>query len=106
MSGGQELWNQQVSSAISSQFSAQGFDVFMSGFLMGGVVSGPQKLFFQGVPAIYQRISDPEAYKEYKKNREDYVKAVVDTYNTAWNAQAEDPNSVFDLKKLNFLIFT
>jgi alkylated DNA repair dioxygenase AlkB len=104
MSGGQDLWNQQVSSAISSQFSAQGFDVFMSGFLMGGVVSGPQKLFFQGVPAIYQRISDPEAFKEYKKNREDYVKAVVNTYNTAWNAQAEDPNAIFDLKKLNFLI--
>jgi hypothetical protein len=62
MNGGPELFNASVKAGIGGQFSAQGFDVFMSGFLMGGVVSGPQKLFFQGVPALYQRVANPEKY--------------------------------------------
>ena len=104
MSGGPELFNASVRAGIGGQFSAQGFDVFMSGFLMGGVVSGPQKLFFQGVPALYQRVANPEKYAQYKQNKEDYVKSVVDTYNAVWNAQAEDPNAIFDPKKYNFLL--
>ena len=103
MNGGPELFNASVKAGIGEQFSAQGFDVFMSGFLMGGVVSGPQKLFFQGVPALYQRVANPEKYAEYKQNKEDYVKSVVDTYNAVWNTQAEDPNAMFDPKKYNFL---
>jgi hypothetical protein len=82
MAGGMALYKQSVSSAVSSQFSAQGFDTFMSGFLMGGIVSGPQKLFFQGVPAIYKRVSDPVAYAEHKaNNRTDYVNSIVKSYN-------------------------
>jgi len=103
MNGGPELFNASVKAGIGGQFSAQGFDVFMSGFLMGGVVSGPQKLFFQGVPALYQRVSNPEKYAEYKQNKENYIKSVVDTYNAVWNAQAEDPNAIFDPKRYNFL---
>lgn len=103
MNGGPELFNASVKAGIGEQFSAQGFDVFMSGFLMGGVVSGPQKLFFQGVPALYQRVANPEKYAEYKQNKENYIKSVVDTYNAVWNAQAEDPNAIFDPKRYNFL---
>ena len=103
LSGGPELFNASVNAGLGSQLSAQGFDVFMSGFLMGGVVSGPQKLFFQGVPALYQRVSNPEKYNEYKQNKENYIKSVVDTYNAVWNAQAEDPSVIFDPKKYNFL---
>lgn len=103
MNGGPELFNASVKAGIGGQFSAQGFDVFMSGFLMGGVVSGPQKLFFQGVPALYQRVANPEKYAEYKQNKENYIKSVVDTYNAVWNAQAEDPNAIFDPKRYNFL---
>jgi hypothetical protein len=104
MNGGNELFNASVKAGIGQQFSAQGFDVFMSGFLMGGVVSGPQKLFFQGVPALYQRVANPEKYNEYKQNRDNLIKSTVDTYNAVWNAQAEDPNSVFDPKRYNFLM--
>lgn len=103
MNGGPELFNASVKAGIGQQLSAQGFDVFMSGFLMGGIVSGPQKLFFQGVPALYQRVANPEKYAEYKQNKENYIKSVVDTYNAVWNAQAEDPNAIFDPKKYNFL---
>jgi hypothetical protein len=104
MNGGTELFNASVNAGIGQQFSSQGFETFMSGFLMGGIVSGPQKLFFQGVPALYQRVSNPEKYAQYKQNKEDYVKSVVDTYNAVWNEQAQDPNSIFDPKKYNFLM--
>jgi hypothetical protein len=50
LAGGIDLQNESLNSAISSQFSEQGFETFMSGFLMGGLVQGPQKIFFQGVP--------------------------------------------------------
>ena len=103
MAGGPALFGSSVKAGLGSQLSPQGFDVFMSGFLMGGVVSGPQKLFFQGVPALYQRVANPQKYAEYKQNKEDYIKSVVDTYNAVWNTQAEDPNAMFDPKKYNFL---
>ena len=103
MAGGPNLFGSSVKAGLGSQLSAQGFDVFMSGFLMGGVVSGPQKLFFQGVPALYQRVANPQKYAEYKQKRDDLVKSTVDAYNAVWNTQAEDPNAMFDPKKYNFL---
>ena len=51
--GGKDITDAAISSAVGSQFSAQGFETFMSGFLMGGVVSIPQKLLFQGMPNLY-----------------------------------------------------
>ena len=72
MAGGFELQKEMVNSAIGSQFSEEGFDVFMSGFLMGGVVQGPQKLFFQGVPAIYQRINDPQGQIDNFPKKNDF----------------------------------
>nr|MCH9793664.1 hypothetical protein [Planctomycetota bacterium] len=59
LAGGIGLFDSAVGSAIDEQFSGQGFETFMSGFLMGGIVQGPQKLFFQGLPAVYNRIKDP-----------------------------------------------
>ena len=62
---------------MGSQMNSQGLDVFMSGFLMGGVVSGPQKLFFQGLPATYNFFKGKGAFgaegaaviKEQKENK-------------------------------------
>jgi hypothetical protein len=104
LAGGSELYKASVTAGLDQQFTAQGFETFMSGFLMGGIVSGPQKLFFQGVPALYQKVSNPEKYAEYKQNKENYIKSVVDTYNAVWNTQAQDPNAVFDPKRFNFLV--
>ena len=104
LAGGSELYKASVTAGLGAQFSAQGFETFMSGFLMGGVVSGPQKLFFQGVPALYQRVSNPEKYAEYKQQKETYIKSVVDTYNAVWNARTEDPHAIFDPKNFNFLV--
>ena len=111
MAGGYDLYRESVNSAVSEQFSAQGFDVFMSGFLMGGVVSGPQKLFFQGVPAVYRAAKGKygsaeakAAYTQQNEAQENWVASVVKSYNNAWNQQAEDPSQLWDPAKLNFLI--
>ena len=113
--GGEALKNQMILSAMGDQFSSQGAGVFLSGFLMGGLVSGPQKLFFQGVPSIYNyglqeagiglaSKSQKEAYTEYKTNRETMINKVVESYNKSWDSQAIDPSSLFDLNRLNFMV--
>ena len=100
LAGGMDLFNENFSSAVGSQFSAQGFDTFMSGFLMGGVVSGPQKIFFQGIPAIYKRTTDSAGYQKHKQNRQAFVDSVVKSYNDAYTTKGE----LFDQKKFSFLI--
>jgi len=113
--GGIDLRNQMIMSAMGDQFSAEGANVFLSGFLMGGLVSGPQKLFFQGVPSIYNyglqqagiglaSKSQKEAYAEYKKNREEMIDEVVKSYNKSWDTQAYDPSDLFDLTRMNFMV--
>jgi hypothetical protein len=113
--GGEALKNQMILSAMGDQFSAQGAGTFLSGFLMGGLVSGPQKLFFQGVPSIYNyglqeagiglaSKSQKEAYAEYKTNRENMINKVVESYNKSWDSQAIDPSSLFDINRLNFMV--
>ena len=111
MAGGIDLRNQSITSAMGDQLSGEGFGVFMSGFLMGGLVQGPQKLFFQGVPAVYNWTkgnygteSMKEKYQEYKNNKEDMVQTMVDSWNKAWNSQVEDPSSLFDPNKFNFIM--
>ena len=111
LAGGVELKNQMILSGMGDQLSAEGFSVFMSGFLMGGVVQGPQKLFFQGIPAVYEGAkgkygseSQQKKYKEYQENKEDLVEKLVKTHNEAWNNQVDDPSSMFDPNKLNFLV--
>ena len=88
---------------LDSQMNERGFETFMSGFLMGGIVRGPQKLFFDSLPKLYDRVINSETYKENQDLRENYINAVMTTYNTAWNAQAEDPQAVFDLSKINLI---
>lgn len=92
-----DLMDASIKKGVMSQMSGQGAEVFLSGFLMGGLVQGPQRLFFQSIPEIYQRKTNPEAFKEYQKNRENYLKWV----NEAGNAFAEDPFDYFNERKLN-----
>ena len=111
MSGGYDLYKQSIHSAVGDQFSSQGFETFMSGFLMGGIVQGPQKLFFQGIPATYRAAKGKygsaeakAAYAQQNEAQENWLKTVVKSYNEAWNQQAEDPSQLWDPAKLNFLI--
>ena len=115
LAGGLELQNTMIQSGIGKQLSGEGFSVFMSGFLMGGVIQGPQKLFFQGVPSIYKyglneaginygSKSQNEAWAEYKTNRDEFIKKTVTAHNQAWNTHVTTPEGMFDSNKLNFLI--
>jgi len=65
------------------QISAQGLDVFLTGFLMGGAVQGPQNLIFNQGGKIYNRVTDPKGYAERKKLREDWGNHVVNSLNDA-----------------------
>jgi len=104
LAGGIDLFKENINSAVSSQFSAQGFDTFMSGFLMGGVVSVPQKIFFQGIPAIYSRVSDPKKYKQHKENRKNLVDSIIKSYNEVNELNKNDVGAIFDQNKFEFLI--
>ena len=102
--GGIQLQNDMILAGMGSQFSGQGVETFLSGFLMGGIVQGPQKLVFQGMPALYNKISDPAAYKEYQENKKQYVADLVKVHNEAWNAQSVDAGGVFDINQLSFMV--
>jgi len=111
LAGGIELRNQMILSGMGDQLSGEGMSVFMSGFLMGGAIQGPQKLFFQGVPAVYQwgkgtfgTEAMKNKYAEYKKNKADLVQTTVDSWNKAWNSQVGDPGAIFDPTKFNFIM--
>jgi len=90
-------------SGLGEQWSGQGFHTFMSGFLMGGVVSGPQKLVFEGMPMLYQRTVNKEDYDKYKIDKDNLVNGLLETMNSTWNQQADDVTSMFDAESLNFI---
>jgi hypothetical protein len=122
LAGGLELRNTMIANGIGSQLSSEGFSVFMSGFLMGGVVQGPQKLFFQGIPSIYKYGANQaasglgmdggvfgtkgqnEAWAEYKEQRDEFLADILEQHNTVWNNQIDDPTSLFDETKFNFFM--
>ena len=111
LAGGIALHRESVSEGIGEQFSSQGFETFMSGFLMGGVVQGPQKLFFQGLPAIYNKAKGKWGTQEMKddiaeqnKREDDYINAAIDHRNAAWNSNIDDPKALFDPVNLNFFM--
>ena len=90
-------------SGLGEQWSSQGLETFMSGFFMGGVVSGPQKLVFQTMPMLYQKTFNKAEYAEYKKTKEDLVNATLSSLNNSWNAQQENVDAMFDTDTLNFM---
>lgn len=74
-------WN-----AIKKEYtSAQGFETFASGFLMGGLMGVSQNVFINKVPNIYYQIKDPVKYAEYKeakaKSKADAIAGLNDMYN-------------------------
>lgn len=86
-----------IKAGLGSQMSGQGFEVFMSGFLMGGLVQGPQKAVFEFAPQMYQKYMDPKAYAKYEKERDDYVNETVKVLNEVY----ENPEEYFSPDKIN-----
>jgi hypothetical protein len=70
---------------------------------MGGVVSIPQKMVFQGMPMLYQRTFNNKKFQEYKAAKDKYYADLVDTYNKAWDKQG-NLDDFFSVDNMNFLI--
>lgn len=81
--------------ALSDQFTAQGFETFASGFVMG-MFAAP----LNGVPTVaslgYNKIFDKEKYQEYKTLRENYGK------NLAKNLNSISIPEFFDSNMMNY----
>mgnify|MGYP003625676096 FL=1 len=96
--------SEAIGKGLSSQMSGQGLHTFMSGFLMGGMVQGPQKVLFQGMPNLMRRVQDKvkgtTEVTDYKAAKEEYIKNTVDVLNKVY----QDPNLYFDPKRLNALM--
>ena len=70
----------QIRHGIDEQFSAQGFETFMSGFVMG-TFARPLNAAPQWASVGYNRIKDPAKYQEYINKRDNYGKQLAQTLN-------------------------
>lgn len=81
---------------FGNQISGKGAETFLSGFLMGGLVQGPQALAFQYAPQVakdyMERKKDPVKYQQ----RQDQRKAQQEKITNFLNKVAEDPKMLFD----------
>jgi len=79
-----------VYSNMGKQFSAQGFDTFASGFLMGGLVQ-PITRLPKWATVSYSKYFKPDQYNEYKKKKAEYTGNLVTTLNSLY----KDPLKYF-----------
>ena len=81
---------------MASQFSGQGVETFLSGFLMGGLVQGPQTLLTQSAPQAYKdfraKRKDAAAYTASEKQRADEQAQITNFLNNV----ADDPTKYYD----------
>ena len=103
--GGIELMRASALSGMNAQYTAQGFETFMSGFVMGGLVQGPQKLMFQGIPNAFQATFRSEQFKETRDQEDKLVESVVKTINEAANKMVIGENPLdFSPHTLNYIV--
>ena len=101
-------WLDSYGKGIGAQFSAQGAEVFASGFLMGGVINNVSKALTKSINYVHETVSDkraqakaakdPEFKIEYEKQKAEKEikiaeakKALVEGLNTLYS----DPNKMF-----------
>lgn len=77
-----------ITDNLKKQVSPEGFEVFMSGFLMGGMVA-PVMNTVAAVPKTYAKYRNPEAYQKAKQEKEDYINKTVNQLNELWNNTGE-----------------
>jgi hypothetical protein len=84
-------WSDSLAKATKDQMSAQGLEVFFSGFLMGGV-AGPYTKMLYGIPNVIQRMQDPKAYKQRKAEIKAYKAEIL----KAANEIGADPDAFYN----------
>jgi hypothetical protein len=98
---GTAYYKQMLSEGFGSQLSAQGAETFLSGFLMGGLVQGPQAALTQAAPQlakdIYNKYKNPQEYDRLKTERA-AERAKITNF---MNGVAADPSKVFDAMSAN-----
>ena len=90
-----------IKQGAGSQWSGQGLHTFMSGFLMGGIVQGPQRLMFDVAPNVLRwgkdKVMKTTDYADFRAERDKQIDNAVKTLNKVY----ADPSQYFDIKKLN-----
>ena len=87
-----------VGDAINKQFSAQGAETFLSGFLMGSILQAPSKMKSFMTMGYNDYFKKSQKFKDYIEERETAANEVVDHMNTMW----ENSNYLFDPRMTNY----
>lgn len=93
---GTAFFNSKLASGFGAQLSGQGVETFMSGFLMGGLVQGPQRIVTETVP---QKVGEWTASAEEKAKRKEYEAQKAkdqESITTFLNDVAADPKKFYD----------
>ena len=84
--------------AIKKQFSAQGAETFLSGFLMGSILQAPSKMKSYMTMGYNDYFNKSEKYRTYMEERESAANEVVEHMNTMW----ENSHYLFDPRMTNY----
>jgi hypothetical protein len=87
-----------VGDAINKQFSAQGAETFLSGFLMGSILQAPSKMKSYMTMGYNDYFKKSQKFKDYMEERETAANEVVEHMNTMW----ENSNYLFDPRMTNY----
>jgi len=87
-----------VGDAINKQFSAQGAETFLSGFLMGSILQAPSKMKSFMTMGYNDYFKKSEKYRTYMEEREAAANEVVEHMNTMW----ENSHYLFDPRMTNY----
>ena len=93
---GTAFFNAKLAGGFGEQMSGQGAETFLSGFLMGGLVQGPQRLLTETAPQAFSKLT---ASPEEKAKRAEYEarKAKDQEQITNFlNDVAADPKKFYD----------
>jgi len=84
--------------AIDKQFSAQGFETFASGFLMGSILQAPSKMKSFMTMGYNDYFNKSEKFRTHMEQREAAANEVVEHMNTMW----QDSHYMFDPRMSNY----
>lgn len=89
--GMHEAWGAFADRLTEQATTSQGLQTFASGFLMGGLIQGPQQLAFQYIPRKIYQFTKPEEFKNYTAAQAQRTNNVV----TAMNGVNTDLTKTF-----------
>ena len=87
-----------ISDAINKQFTGQGAETFLSGFLMGSILQAPSKVKSFMTMGYNDYFNKSEKYKTYIEEREAEAESVVEHMNTMW----KNSDLFFDPRMTNY----